>query len=155
MEENIDLKQNNLHLNLMELSNIENLEEKELIDLIKEEQTISTKPLQIVDVEKKYKLRRIQKRNKSFGTLFGSFSSIITFVILIIIGVLVYRCIRKKAEHGNHETGDTFVNYNTTPDKLKLTSTPDTTRTSAESEDDGVEIRLFSTPVAYTGYKVS
>ena len=75
----------------MELSNIENLEEKELLELIKEEQSISTKPLQIVDVEKKYKLRRIQKRNKFFGTLFGSFSSILTFVILIIIGVLVYR----------------------------------------------------------------
>merc|ERR1712240_839757 len=101
------------------------------------------KPLQIVDVEKKYKLRRIQKRNKFFGTLFGSFSSIITFVILIIIGVLVYRCIRKKAEHENHGKGDTFVNYNTLSDKFRLTSTPDTTRTSAESEDDGVEIRLF------------
>ena len=151
VEENIDLKQNNLHLNLMELSNIDDLEEKELIDLIKEEQTISTKPLQIVDVEKKYKLRRIQKRNKFFGTLFGSFSSIITFVILIIIGVLVYRCIRKKAEHENHGKGDTFVNYNTPSDKFRLTSTPDTTRTSAESEDDGVEIRLFSTPVASTG----
>ena len=43
VEENIDLKQNNLHLNLMELSNIENLEEKELLDLIKEEQTIYKK----------------------------------------------------------------------------------------------------------------
>ena len=43
----------------MELSNIENLEEKELLELIKEEQSISTKPLPIVDVEKKYKLRRI------------------------------------------------------------------------------------------------
>ena len=133
VEENIYLKQNNLHLNLMELSNIENIEEKELLDLIKEEQTISTKPLQIVDVEKKYKLRRIQKRNKFFGTLFGSFSSIITFVILIIIGVLVYRCVRKRAEHGSHGKGDTFVSYNTTPDKFKLTSTPNTTTTSAES----------------------
>lgn len=85
MEESIDLKQNNLPLNLMELSNIEELEEKELLELIKEEQSISTKPLKIVDVEKKYKLRRIQKRNKFFGTLFGSFSSIITFAILIII----------------------------------------------------------------------
>ena len=120
----------------MELSNIENLEEKELLELIKEEQSISTNPLQIVDVEKKYKLRRIQKRNKFFGTLFGSFSSIITFVILIIIGVLVYRCIRKKAEHGNHGKGDTSVGYDTTPDKIKFTSTPHTGYHQPTKEED-------------------
>ena len=132
----------------MELSNIENLEEKELLELINEEQSISTKPLQIVDVEKKYKLRRVHKRNKFFGTLFGSFSSILTFVIFIIIEVFAYRCIRKKAEHGNHGKGDTFVSYNTTPDKIKLTSTPNTIITSAEAEVDAIEIRLFSTRVA-------
>ena len=63
--------------------------------------------------------------------------------MLIIIRVLVYRCVKKRTEHGSHEKCDTFVNFNTTPDKFKLTSTPDTTRTSAKSEDDGVEIRFF------------
>ena len=100
IEEEINLKQNNLHLNLIELINVENLEEKELIELIKEEQAISTKPLEIVDVEKKYKLKRIQKHNKLYGTLFGSFSTIITFVILIIIGILIFRCVRKKTSNG-------------------------------------------------------
>lgn len=36
IEEDIDLKQNNLQRNLVELVNVENVEEKELIDLIKE-----------------------------------------------------------------------------------------------------------------------
>ena len=87
IEEEINLKQNNLHLNLIELINVENLEEKELIELIKEEQAISTKPLEIVDVEKKYKLKRIQKHNKLYGTLFGSFSTIITFFIFISLRI--------------------------------------------------------------------
>lgn len=85
IEEEINLKQNNLHLNLIKLINVENLEETKLIELIKEEQAISTKPLEIVDVEKKYKLKIIQKHNKLYETIFGSFSTLITLVILVII----------------------------------------------------------------------
>ena len=150
IEEQIDLKQTNLHLNLMELINVEDLEEAELVDLIKEEQAISTKPLEIVDVEKKYKLRRIQKKNKFYGTLFGSFSSIITLITFIIIAILIYRCIRKKTNHTNHPChgrGETFINY-TAPDKIQLTSTPNTTTTSVDSDDDGVEVRFYSTATA-------
>ena len=136
IEEQIDLKQTNLQLNLSELIKVENLEEAELVDLIKEEQAISTNPLEIVDVEKKYKLRRIQKKNKFYGTLFGSFSSVITFVILIIIAILVYRCVRKKTNHTQtnhvcHGRGETFINY-TAPDRIQLTSTPNRTTTSMD-----------------------
>ena len=148
IEEEINLKQNNLHLNLIELINVENLEEKELIELIKEEQAISTKPLEIVDVEKKYKLKRIQKHNKLYGTLFGSFSTIITFVILIIIGILIFRCVRKKTSNGNQGKGNTYVNYSNASERILHTSTPNTTTTSVDSEEDGVEIRLYSTPSA-------
>ena len=150
IEEQIDLKQTNLHLNLMELINVEDLEEAELVDLIKEEQAISTKPLEIVDVEKKYKLRRIQKKNKFYGTLFGSFSSIITLITFIIIAILIYRCIRKKTNHTNHPChgrGETFINY-TAPDKIQLTSTPNTTTTSVDSDEDRVEVRFYSTATA-------
>ena len=66
IEEKIDLKQNNLHLNLNDLFDIGKMEESELISLIREEQKISTKPLEIIDVEKKYQLKRIQKRIKTF-----------------------------------------------------------------------------------------
>ena len=52
IEEKIDLKQNNLHLNLNELFDIGKMEKSELISLIREEQKISTKPLEIIDVEK-------------------------------------------------------------------------------------------------------
>ena len=124
------MKQTNLQLNLLELIKVEDLEEAELVELIKEEQAISTKPLEIVDVEKKYKLRRIQKKNKFYGTLFGFFSSVITFVALIIIVIFVYRCVRKETNHTqmDHGRGETSINY-TAPDRIQLTSTPNTTTT--------------------------
>ena len=60
--------------------------------------------------------------------------------------MIVNRCVKNKANHVNHGKGDFNVTYNTTPDKTKLTSTPNTTKASVESEKDGVEIWLFSTP---------
>ena len=150
IEEDIDLKQNDLQLNLVELINIEDADEKELIDLMKEEQKISSKPLDIVDVEKKYKLKRIQKKNKFFGTLFGSFSSVLTMVVIIIIGILTYRCVRNKTKPTDSR-GNALISFNTTPDRKQLTSTPNTTTTSVDSDEDGVEIRLFSTPAASNG----
>ena len=151
IEEDIDLKQNDLQLNLVDLINIESIEEKDLIDLIKEEQKLSSKPLELIDVKKKYKLKRIQKRSKFHGTLFGSLSSITTLIIFVIIGILTYRCVRNRTNHANQHKGTALVNFNTTPERNRLTSTPNTTATSVDSDEDGVEIRLFSTPAASNG----
>ena len=58
IEEKIDVKQNNLHLNLNELFDIGKMEETELISLIREEQKISTKPLEIIDVRKEIPIEK-------------------------------------------------------------------------------------------------
>ena len=150
IEEKIDLKQNNLHLNLNELFDIGKMEESELISLIKEEQKISTKPLEIIDVEKKYQLKRIQKRSKTFGTIFGSLSSLITLIVFIIIGILIYRCIRDKRYQSKENRGNTFISYHDTTDKSQYASTPNNT-ISTTDDDEGMEIRLFSTPTGKSG----
>lgn len=103
--------------------------------------------MEIVDIEKKYKLKRIQKKNRFYGTFFGSFSSIITLAILVIIAILIFRCIRNRRNQLTEGKGNTIVTYNTTPDRVQLTSTPNTTTTSVDSDEDGVEIRLHLTGI--------
>ena len=151
IEEKIDLKQNNLHLNLNELFDIGKMKESEFISLIREEQKISTKPLEIIDVEKKYQLKRIQKRSKTFGTIFESLSSLITLIVFIIITIMIYQCMRNRGYQSKENRGNTFISYNDTTERNQYTSTPNNTTSTTETDDEGMEIRLFSTPAGKSG----
>ena len=97
VEETIKLKQTTLDLHLKELMEISSSEEKELLQLIKEETLINEKPINIVDIKKKYNLHILKKRNNLYGTLFGSVSSVTTMIIFIVAGWIIYkRCFKKK-----------------------------------------------------------
>lgn len=93
VEENIDCKQDNLRLNLKELFDVERMD-KWMNFAIIEEQEISTKAMEIVEVAKKYQSKRVQKRCKTFGMIFGSLSLILT--LFFNIATMICRCMRNR-----------------------------------------------------------
>ena len=95
IEENIILKQNNLNLHLRDLINVQDYEEKEFLKLIKEEQDKTRKPINIVDVSKKFHLKQLSKKSK-LNTIFGTTSTIVTLIILLIGAIILQRFCMKK-----------------------------------------------------------
>ena len=96
IEENIILKQNNLSLHLKDLIQVQEYEENEFLELIKEEQENTKKPVDIVDVRKKFHLKQLAKKSK-INTIFGSTTSIITLAVLVIGGIILYKICMKKS----------------------------------------------------------
>ena len=95
IEENIILKQNNLNLHLRDLINVQDFEEREFLKLIEEEQDKTRKPIDIVDVSKKFHLKQLSKKSK-LNTIFGTSSTIVTLIILLIGAIILHRFCRKK-----------------------------------------------------------
>ena len=96
LEEEMTLKQNDLHLQLTDLIEIETHEEKYFLELLKQEQAISKNPIDIIDVKKKYHLKLIQKKNNLVGKIFGSTSLVMIIFIIIISFVMMRKCFQKK-----------------------------------------------------------
>ena len=90
VEEDIILKQNNLNLHLKDLIKVQEYEESAFIELIKEEQENSNKPIDIVDVRKKFHLKQLAKKSR-INTIFGTTSSVITLAVLVVSGILLYK----------------------------------------------------------------
>ena len=105
IEESIILKQNNLNLHLNDLIKVQEYEENEFLQLIKEEQHRTRKAVNIVDVRKKFHLKQLQKKSK-INTIFGTTSSVVTLVILVITGILLYKfclkSLRRKQNNSCH-----------------------------------------------------
>ena len=103
IEEGISIRTTQLHLRLTELVNIKEEDEKEFLTLLKDEQAIGNKPINIVDVKKKYELKVLSKHHNLMTNLFGSLTSIALFAIAIYILIWLYKRYRKtnKKENGN------------------------------------------------------
>ena len=100
IEENIVLKQNNLNLHLTDLIKVQEYEEDQFLQLIKDEQKRTRKPVNIVDVRKKFHLKQLQKKSK-INTIFGTTSSIVTLIVLVITAILLYKfCIKGSKNKG-------------------------------------------------------
>ena len=58
--------------------------------MIEEEQESSNKPIDIVDVRKKFHLKQLAKKSR-INTIFGTTSSVITLAVLVVSGILLYK----------------------------------------------------------------
>ena len=104
IEENIILKQNNLNLHLRDLINVQDFEEREFLKLIEEEQDKTRKPIDIVDVSKKFHLKQLSKKSK-LNTIFGTSSTIVTLIILLIGAIILHRFCMKKYRRTQNNVG--------------------------------------------------
>ncbi len=105
---NYNIKQNELNLHLKDLIGIEEDDENEFIKLMKEEQSRDQKPIDIVDIKKKFHLKILTKKSKLYNTVFGSMSGLTTLIITIIIGILLYRCSKRKRKQTTPNEGIAF-----------------------------------------------
>ena len=69
---------------------VQEYEESAFIELIKEEQESNNKPIDIVDVRKKFHLKQLAKKSR-INTIFGTTSSVITLAVLVVSGILLYK----------------------------------------------------------------
>ena len=90
IEDNIVLKPNNLSLHLKDLIKVQDYEEQEFLKLIEEEQDKTRKPIDIVDVSKKFHLKRLSKKS-NINAIFGTSSTIVTVIALVISAILLQR----------------------------------------------------------------
>ena len=111
VEETIVLKQNNLDLHLLDILKVEIEEENEFLELIEDEQQRTRKPVNIVDVQKKFHLKMLQKKNGLFQNILESVSGIRTLIVLLIVAVLLYKFCVNKRERRNQS--NTFCHYDT------------------------------------------
>ena len=120
IEEEIILKQNNLNLHLTDIIKVQEYEENEFLQLIKEEQQRTRKPVDIVDVRKKFHLKQLQKKSK-INTIFGTTSSIVTLIILIVTAFLLYKfCIK-----GYRKQGNNICHFNRIEERVQLQEMPE------------------------------
>ena len=154
IEENIILKQNNLNLHLNDLIKVQQYEENEFLQLIKEEQHRTQKAVDIVDVRKKFHLKQLQKKSK-INTIFGTTSSVVTMVILVITGILLYKfCLRNShrqqsnACHFNRieeriQLGQLAIKENPIANKpTQIDDSNETSMTEVDNRNIGTTIRL-------------
>ena len=113
------MKQNNLNLHLKDLIRVEEYEENEFLQLIREEQRKTRKPVNIIDVRKKFHLKQLQKKSK-INTIFGTTSSIVTLVILVITAILLYKfCIK-----GSMKQGSNSCHFNRIEERVQFQEIP-------------------------------
>ena len=154
IEENIILKQNNLNLHLNDLIKVQQYEENEFLQLIKEEQHRTQKAVNIVDVRKKFHLKQLQKKSK-INTIFGTTSSAVTMIILVIAGILLYKfCLRNShrqqsnACHFNRieeriQLGQLAIKENPIANKpTQIDDSNETSMTEVDNRNIGTTIRL-------------
>ena len=110
----------NLNLHLTDIIKVQEYEENEFLQLIKEEQQRTRKPVDIVDVRKKFHLKQLQKKSK-INTIFGTTSSIVTLIILIVTAFLLYKfCIK-----GYRQQGNNICHFNRIEERVQLQEMPE------------------------------
>ena len=82
-------------MHLRDLIKVQEYEETEFLKLIEEEQDKTRKPIDIVDVSKKFYLKQLSKKSK-INTIFGTSSTVITIIVLVISAILLRRFYAKK-----------------------------------------------------------
>ena len=122
VEETSVLKQNNLNLHLKDIvKKMDDNQEDEFLQLIKEEQLKSRKPVKIVDVTRKFHLRLLKKKGTLYGSILGGGTSLITIIIIIITIVLIYKfCVKK----GSQAPSNTFCRFDTQTERIDLPMLP-------------------------------
>ena len=89
-----------VNINLQEILGIGQEEEKALIKLLKEKQTIGHQPVKIVDAKRKYNLKLLEKHSTTAGKVLGSKSVVVIIAIAIIAtGMLKRRYNRKNSSY--------------------------------------------------------
>ena len=73
IEANVGLKLNNLLIHLTDLIDIEEKGQETCIQLHEKEQTIGQRPVNVVNIMKKYHLKRVTKSNRLYDKLFRGF----------------------------------------------------------------------------------
>ena len=106
---------------------------------------INEKPIDIVDIKKKYHLKMLQKRHNILGTIWSLMSGITTLFIPIIVGWFIYKKCLKKSRR--HET-NTFCHYDNIREQINLsindpTISSTTTATTVEN-DNGTQFSVKS-----------
>ena len=141
VEETIILKQDNLYLHLIDILEVEIEEENKFLELIEDEQQRTRKPVDIVDVQKKFHFKMLQKKNGLFQNILGSASGITTLVVLLVVAVLLYIfCVKKRGREGQSTTFYYFdtlqerVNFATESERTVSTDLTDLNRPSQDSE---------------------
>ena len=126
------MKQNNLNLHLKDLIKVQEYEENEFLQLIEEETKRSRKPVDIVDVRKKFHLRQLAKKSK-INTIFGTSTSIVTIIILIIAAILLYKfCVKK-----HQRTGNTISHFNRIEERVLFREKPESEGTASGTVSTG------------------
>ena len=98
-----------------DLIKVQQYEENEFLQLIKEEQHRTKKAVDIVDVRKKFHLKQLQKKSK-INTIFRTTSSVVTIVILAIAGILLYKfCLRN-----SHRQQSNTCHFNRIEERIQL-----------------------------------
>ena len=122
VEETIVLNKNNLNLHLKDIvKKMDDNQEDEFLQLIKEEQLKSRKPVKIVDVTRKFHLRLLKKKGTLYGSILGGGTSLITIIIIIITIVLIYKfCVKK----GSQAPSNTFCRFDTQTERIDLPMLP-------------------------------
>ena len=85
---------------MKDLIKVQEYEESAFIELIKEEQERSKKPIYIVDVRKKFHLTQLAKKSR-INTIFGTTRSVITLAVLVVSGIFLYKYCCKKGRRQN------------------------------------------------------
>ena len=104
IEDDIGLKLNNLQLYLTDLIDIDVMEQEIFINLLKKEEMVGKKPVNVVDIIKKYHLRRVTKSNRLHNNPFGGFSSKITVIVIIALKLLIKRYCNKNTTRKPSQT---------------------------------------------------
>ena len=121
-EERSNLKYMKVNINLQYILGIGQEEEKALIKLLREEQTIGNQPVKIVDAKRKYKLKLLEKHSTTVGKVLGSTSVIIVIAIAIIAAIMLKRRYNKKNTRPIRGFGDPVI--------IKMSDIIDTTSTN-------------------------
>ena len=91
---------------------VQEYEETEFLKLIEEEQDKTRKPIDIVDFSKKFHLKQLSKKSK-LNTIFGTSSTIVTLIVLVISAILLQRfCAKKYGRTRNEITHFNRINEN-------------------------------------------
>ena len=93
-----------MNLHLRDLIKVQEYGESDFLNIIEEEQDKTRNPIDIVDVSKKFHLRQLLKKSK-MNTIFGTSSTIVTIIILVIGTILLQRfCAKKYGRTRNNVT---------------------------------------------------
>ena len=78
---------------MKDLIKVQEYEENAFIELIKKEQEVSKKPIDVADIRKKFHFKQLAKKSK-INTIVGTTSSISTLAVLAYSRIVEFYCTR-------------------------------------------------------------